>query len=112
MTIETLTAWLQASAQNLMIAMSVAALLAFLIARYFVARGLIYITTRTRNQWDDIIVKHLRPYRLSLLAPIFVTYYFARLWPENANSIRTITLFLIVWLVILTLNSLLNAFNL
>ena len=50
---------------NPTIAVIVGALLVFLIARFIVARGLIYLTTRTKNQWDDILIKHMRPYRLA-----------------------------------------------
>lgn len=104
-------AWLDANPQfAIWIALGVI-LLSFLIARYLVARGLVYLTTRTRNQWDDIIVKQLRPNRLSWVAPLVVAYYFAFLWPEYAETIRTGALFLILWLLVLTLNSLLNAVN-
>ena len=111
MSIENLTLWLQ-SIPEMALALPLAiALGAFLIARLVVARGLIYITGRTRNQWDDILVASLRPYRLAWLAPLVVILYFAYLWPDLESSLRTVALFLILWLLVLTLNSLLNAFN-
>jgi miniconductance mechanosensitive channel len=108
MNIETILAWMQA---NPMLVAAIAALISFIIARYFIARGLIYITTRTQNKWDDILVKHLRPYRLVWIAPLLVAYYYAYLW-ANETAIRTFSFFLILWLVVLTFNSLLNAVNL
>lgn len=108
MNIELILAWMQA---NPMLVAAIAALVSFVIARYFVARGLIYITSRTQNKWDDILVKHLRPYRMVWIAPLLVIYYYAYLW-ANAAGIRTFSLFVILWLVVITFNSLLNAFNL
>lgn len=108
MNIELILAWMQA---NPMLVAAIAALVSFVIARYFVARGLIYITSRTQNKWDDILVKHLRPYRIVWIAPLLVIYYYAYLW-ANAAGIRTFALFIILWLVVITFNSLLNAVNL
>jgi miniconductance mechanosensitive channel len=108
MNIDLILAWMQA---NPMLVAAIAALVSFVIARYFVARGLIYITSRTQNKWDDILVKHLRPYRMVWIAPLLVIYYYAYLW-ANAAAIRTFSLFVILWLVVITFNSLLNAVNL
>lgn len=107
-----ITDWLQASPLNQNIAVAVGALLALLIARFVVARGLIHVTSLTKNQWDDIFIKHLRPYRLAWIAPLLVLYQFAYLWPDSEGSIRTISLFLVVWIGVLTLISLLTAVNL
>ncbi|MEX2162450.1 MAG: mechanosensitive ion channel family protein [Anaerolineales bacterium] len=112
MNFDAFIAWLQSSAENAALAVSAAALLAYLVARFFVARGLIYLTTRTRNQWDDILVKHLRPYRLATLAPLLIIYYFSYFWPDIEIILSKGLLFLILWLSIFTVNSLLNAFNL
>lgn len=111
MSTETLTAWLQSIPEMSLALPLTFALTAFLIARLVVARGLIYITDRTRNQWDDILVASLRPYRLAWLAPLFVIYYFAYLWPDLERGLHIAALFLILWLIVLTLNSLLNALN-
>jgi miniconductance mechanosensitive channel len=108
MNIEMILAWMQA---NPILVAAIAAVFSFIIARYFIARGLIYLTSRTQNKWDDILVKHLRPYRLVWIAPLLVAYYYAYLW-ANETAIRTFSLFLILWLVVLTFNSLLNAVNL
>ena len=108
---ETLQTWLDSNPINLTIAVVVGALLAFLVARFIVARGLIYLTSRTQNKWDDILVKHLRPYRLAWVAPLIVVYVFAYLW-EAKTLIETSSLLLITWLVVLTFTSMLSAVNL
>jgi miniconductance mechanosensitive channel len=112
MTPEFFTVWLQSDPLNPALAVAAGALLAYLVARFFVARGLIYLTTRTKNQWDDILVKHLRPYRLAALAPLLILWYYAYLWPDSEILLSKLALFLILWLSIFTVNSLLNAFNL
>jgi len=83
----------------------------FLVARYFIARGLVYLSARTRNKYDDIIVDQLRPFRFAWAAPLLVIYYLAGLLPENAQFIRQGVLLLILWLVVLTFNSFLNGVN-
>jgi len=83
----------------------------FLITRYFIARGLVYLAERTENKYDDIVVEKLRPFRFAWIAPLLVIYYFASLLPEAAEFIRQAVLFLILWLVVITINSLLNAVN-
>lgn len=83
----------------------------FVIARYIVARGLVYISKRTESKYDDIVVEELRPFRIAWLAPLLLIYYFAYLVPDGTELIRQIVLFLILWLVVFTFNSLLNAVN-
>ena len=44
--------------------------LAFVIARNFIARGLVYLTERSTTQVDDTLVRYMRPYRFAWLAPL------------------------------------------
>ena len=83
----------------------------YLIARFLIARILLYVATRTENKYDDIIVEELRPFRLAWIALLLTIYYFAGLLPEATGLIRHIVSFLILWLLIVTANSLLNAVN-
>lgn len=92
-------------------AMIVAGVVLYLAVRLLIARTLLYVTGRTRNKYDDILVAKLRPYRFAWIAPLLAVYYFAGLLPDAAGAIRNVVSFLIAWLVILTVNSLLNAFN-
>lgn len=112
MSIEFIIDWLESDPLNQSIAVAIGALLAFIVARFIVARGLIYLTSRTKNQWDDIVIKHLRPYRLAWIAPLMVIYQFSYLWPEWEEILKPGSLFLITWIGILTLISVLSAVNL
>ena len=91
--------------------MVILGLVVFVIARYLIARGLLYVAKRTESKYDDIVVAELRPYRFTWIAPLLVIYYFAGLLPAAADIIRQVVLFLILWLVVITINSLLNAVN-
>jgi miniconductance mechanosensitive channel len=86
-------------------------ILIYLLARLIFGRGLVYLTTRTKNKYDDIIVKKLRPFRASLLAPFIVAYTFAFLAPAIQIIIQDVSLFFILWVTILTVNGLMDAFN-
>ncbi len=101
----TLMPWLLGGA---LVILSVAV---FLIARYFIARGLVYLSTRTENRYDDIVVEKLHPYRFAWIAPLLMIYYFAGLLPVGAEFIQRAVLLLILWLVVFTINSLLSAAN-
>ena len=83
----------------------------FLIARNFIARGLVYLSARTQNKYDDVLVDKLRPFRFAWVAPLLVIYYLAALLPESVQVIRQAVLLIILWLVVLTINSILNGVN-
>jgi miniconductance mechanosensitive channel len=83
----------------------------FVIARSIIARGLIALAARTKTRVDDIAVKHLKPFRIAWLAPLIVIYSFAYLLPEYQTIIERAALFLIVWVSVLTLVSMLSAAN-
>jgi miniconductance mechanosensitive channel len=89
----------------------VVGLVLYLVTRLLIARSLVYLAGRTANKYDDIIVAKLRPYRFAWIAPMLAIYYFAGLLPDSAELIRDFVLFLIAWLVIITVNSLLNGVN-
>ena len=84
----------------------------FVVARGIIARGLLYIAQRTESKYDDIIVASLRPFRVAWLVPLVVLYAYADVLPEYQAVIERAALFLILWVVALTINRLLNAVNL
>ncbi len=88
-----------------------AVLFSFIIARYVVGRGLTWLARSTKNQWDDVLVKHMRPNRLSWVAPLAIIYIFAYIWPQYARTLQSVSLFIILWILVLTLNALLSAAN-
>jgi miniconductance mechanosensitive channel len=107
-----ITDWLDARPLNQAIAVAVGAMLSWIIARFVVARGMVWITSRTENKWDDIFIEHLRPHRLAWIAPLVVFNQLAYRWPDSEGAIRSVTLFLVVWIGVRTLISLLTAINL
>lgn len=86
-------------------------IVAFLIARGIIARGLMSLAKRTETKYDDIVVRHLHPFRVAWLAPLLVLFVFSGLAPEFQRSIEKITLLLILWITALTIGNLLNALN-
>ncbi len=85
--------------------------LAFLFTHQILARGIIYLSKRSTTKVDDILVGHLKPFRMAWFAPIAILYASAPLFPQFAKLISTITLFLLLWLGLLTAIAILNAAN-
>ena len=85
--------------------------LVYLVGRFIVGRALIYLAGRTETKNDDIIVAHLKPFRVAWLAPLVIIYAFADWVPDYQVIIEKASLVLIIWISALTINSLLNAFN-
>ena len=54
----------------------VLSIVAYLIARRVILRGLKYFTQKTKFSWDDIILEQGVFNKLALLAPAIVIYYF------------------------------------
>jgi miniconductance mechanosensitive channel len=88
-----------------------ASLIVYLIGRLIVGRALVYLTKRTETKYDDMLVAHLHPYRVTWIAPLLMIYAFADLAPQYQDFIEKIALFLVLWVIALTLNSLLDAIN-
>ena len=106
-----LQAWIAANPSLAAGAAALILLLIYLLARLIFGRGLTYVAALTKNKYDDIIIKKLRPFRASLLAPFIVAYAFAYLAPEAGTIIQKTALFFILWISVLTINGLLDAFN-
>jgi miniconductance mechanosensitive channel len=111
MLISDFQAWLAQNPTNSVFVFFLLALAAFVFARFVIARGLTYVAARTASKWDDTLIKHLRPYRVAWLAPLAVIYLLNYLIPDQSTLIRRAALFFILWLSVLTVNSLMNAVN-
>jgi miniconductance mechanosensitive channel len=85
--------------------------LILLIARNVIARGLIALAKHTKTKIDDILVKHIQPLRVAWLAPLIAVYLSASFFPSYQHWVEVVSLFAILWLIMLTLSSLLNAIN-
>ena len=106
-----LQAWIADHSNLAAGAAALSLLLIYLLARLIFGRGLTYVAALTKNKYDDIIIKKLRPFRASLLAPFIVAYAFAYLAPEAETIIQKTALFFILWISVLTINGLMDAFN-
>ena len=94
-----------------LLATIVLSIVVYLIGRFIVGRALVYLAERTETKYDDIIVEHLKPFRVAWIAPLAIIYAFADLAPDFQVIIEKISLLLILWITALTFNSLLNATN-
>lgn len=111
MNYEEIFAWVEANPEWGFVGILVLSLLVYLIARLLIGRGLYYIARRTKSVSDDIIVKSLHPFRFAWIAPLLVIYSFAYMLPDYEYYIEQTILFLMLWVVVMTLTSLLDAVN-
>jgi miniconductance mechanosensitive channel len=111
MTLEQLIAFLEADANRAAWYIGLISIVVFFIARFVIARGLMYVSERTKTTYDDIIVESLRPFRVAYFAPLLVIYSFAYLFPNVQDLLQNVVLFFSLWIIVLTLNSFLNALN-
>jgi miniconductance mechanosensitive channel len=111
MNLDAIKAYLESNPLVATAALVVGLGLILLIARNIIARGLISFAGHTKTKVDDILVKHLKPLRVAWLAPLAAIYLGARFFPAYEHWIEIAALFGILWLVALTLSSLLNALN-
>jgi len=111
MDITQLQLWIDQNPFMALIAVILLSFVAFFIARFLIARSLIYIANRTETKYDDIIVRHLRPFRVAWLAPVVLIYIFADLIPAYQSVIEPLSLLLILWISIITINAILSAVN-
>ena len=115
MTIDSIRVWLESNpnlAPWVMLAVAlVLNAVALLIARNFIARGLVYLADRSKTKVDDILVKYMRPYRFAWLAPLLLTYYLATWVPAWTGPLQALMLIGILWLVVITFIGLFSAVN-
>lgn len=103
--------WIQANPGLSAPAAIVVVLLLYGLSRIILGRGLTYLTQRTKNKYDDIIMGRVRPYRVAWLVPFLILYAFAHLAGEGQAIVQNVALFFILWITALSLNGLLDAFN-
>lgn len=115
MTTETLQNWIEANPVIAPWVVLGAALLlngaALLIARNILARGLIALSQRSKNQVDDMLVRYMHPYRIAWIAPLLLTYYLATWLPAWTATLQMLMLTGVVWLIVLAFSGLLTAIN-
>ena len=111
MSIDTIKAYINNDPLLSFIILLIGLALILIVARNVIARGLIAFTRHTKTKVDDILVKHIKPLRVAWLVPLLAVYLGASLFPAYQHWIEIGSMFVILWLVMLTLSSLLNAIN-
>lgn len=111
MTIDEFLSMLNQNPELAFVGVLLLSIVVFFLARVVIGRGLYYLAKRTETKADDILVESLHPFRFAWIAPLLVLYSFAYLLPELEFYIQQTALFIILWVAVMTLNSLLDALN-
>ena len=111
MNVTVVQSWIENNPLLALAAAIIILLVIYLISRVVFGRGLLYLTSLTKNKYDDIIAQRLRLYRAAWLVPFIVLYILAYLSPQYQPVIQKAALFFIIWLIALTLSGLIDAAN-
>ncbi|NPV56954.1 MAG: mechanosensitive ion channel [Anaerolineae bacterium] len=111
MDISALQTWVSQNSLLAAVAAIGISLLTFFFTRNVIARSLVMLAARTATKADDIIVRHIKPYRVALLAPLLLFYAFAQFFPDYRKVVEKASLLLVLWVATLTLQGLLDAIN-
>ena len=111
MTPSEFSTWIENNQFYTILALLLLSLVALLLARLIIGRGLTYLASRTQTTYDDILVHGLHPFRVAWLAPLILFYVSAPLLPDYQVYIENGALFCILWVSAVTLNSMLDAVN-
>lgn len=88
-------------------------LIAYLLAKHFILKGLTTIISRTTTQWDDVILRKKVFNRLAHLAPAIVMYLFISIplvdYDWMASLINEVIIIYMIVMGILALDAFLNA---
>ena len=106
-----ITIWIQQNPSLAVWGLLLLCIIAFIFTRQVIIRGLVSISARTKNKTDDILIKHIHPFRVAWLTPFLLIYGLAFLFPEIQEILSKGALFFILWISILTIAGLLNAIN-
>lgn len=89
--------------------------LAYVITWRIVRRILIPVMRKSKNQFDDLLVKHHFFKKISYLVPTFILYYFAEsallIFPNFIGALNSIIEILFVIIAVLIVDSLLSTLN-
>ena len=111
MTIEEIWVLLEENPALAFVGVLLLSIVVFFLARGVIGKGMYYLAKRTETVADDIIVESLHPFSFAWIAPLLVIHSFAYLLPDIETYIQQTALFLILWVAVVTLNSLLDALN-
>ncbi len=111
MNVETIQTWIYENPYLAQLGAIVLSYFLYLITRFVFARVILAFAARTENSYDDMIVEHLRPYRIAWLVPLLFLYVFAGYALGKESLFGNLILFLIIWVVVYSLTLLLNGLN-
>ena len=106
--LETHSFWAQVLA---FIGIAIVAYLSYLFTRRLAFRALRRIVSRTKFEWDDIILDDEFLRRLAYFVPALVVYEFTYLFPEIEEILRQVLLIVILLLSLLLTGSFLTGLN-
>ncbi len=103
--------WIANNPQFSIPGLVIACILAYIFTHQIIARGFIYFSKKSENKVDDILVTHLKPFRLSWFSPLIILYASAVYFPQFQTLITKLSQFFLLWLGLFTLITVLNAVN-
>jgi len=115
MTLTNIQNWLNVSRLNAQLiaflGVLIFALLTFLIVKSIIVKIIWKIAKKTKTKWDDAIMERNVLQKFAYIFPFLIIHYFSYLFDNFQILIQKISLIFIVWFVLLTTNSFLNAIN-
>jgi miniconductance mechanosensitive channel len=95
------------------IAIIILSLVSFFITRKVLIKVLQNITKKSKTKWDDVLMEKRFFNKLSYLVPAYLVYIFTplalNLYPVAINTVQTLLTIYMVLVVIMAINSFLNA---
>jgi miniconductance mechanosensitive channel len=111
MSVEIIQAWIYENPNLALAGAVVLSYFLYLITRFIFSRVIQAFTARTENIYDDMIVEHIRPYRIAWLVPLLFLFVFSGYTLGQESAFGNVVLFLIIWVVVYSLALLLNGLN-
>ena len=111
MSIEIIQAWIYENPNLALAGAVVLSYFLYLITRFIFSRVIQAFTARTENIYDDMIVEHMRPYRIAWLVPLLFLFVFSGYTLGQESAFGNVVLFLIIWVVVYSLALLLTGLN-
>ena len=111
MNIETIQTWIYENPYLALLGALILSYFLYLITRFVLSRVVQAFTARTENIYDDMIVEHMRPYRIAWLVPLLFLYVFSAYALGQESLFGNVILFMIIWVVVYSLSLLLNGLN-
>jgi len=79
--------------------------------QFVLARGIYFVTIRSKNIYDDLIVDRLQPFRMAWLLPLGLIYNYSNIIFGADTFVQLLALLLIIWVLVDFLIGLINGIN-